>query len=120
MKKGRDQRWGTVPTEELPLRATLLRVSEASRGRLMDYVLNQVRHAREVMPWLLKRQWAYWVAHGYEFNRVGEDGLHQQIDAAIALDLVEWQSGEKGPRETMKWLEGVMEMNSALSEGAGK
>ena len=40
-KQALETRWGSVPAEALPLRPALLNVSDATRGRVIRYLMNQ-------------------------------------------------------------------------------
>ena len=102
-----ETRWGLVPTEEIPLRPTLLNISDHTRERVVDYALRQTTAGRAVLPWLIKRQIEYWDRHGYAAGTDRSDRLHLKIDATCAVDLLQWQANIQEPKEAVEWLKSV-------------
>jgi hypothetical protein len=100
-----ETRWGLSPTEDIPLRPTLLNISDHTRERVVDYALRQPKAA--VLPWLFKRQMEYWDRHGYAAGTDRSDRLHQKIDATCAVDLLQWQAGIQEPKAAVEWLKAL-------------
>ena len=109
-KKALETRWGRVPETELPLRPTLLNVSDATRARVIDYMVRQMGGNPKVLEWVLRRAVNYWAAHEYPDDVAATDALHQRIDATIAVELLAWQADVKGPKEAVEWLAVVSQL----------
>lgn len=112
-KKTLETRWGRVPDTELPLRPTLLNVSDATRGRVIRYLMNQAQGNPPVLAWVLQRSCDYWAAHKYPDDVASTEALHQRIDATVAVELLAWQADVKGPKEAVDWLTMVDELAGA-------
>lgn len=109
-KKALETRWGRVPETELPLRPTLLKVSDGTRVRVIDYMTRQIPGHPKVEQWVLRRAVEYWTAHEYTPDMAAADALHQRIDATIAVELLAWQADVKGPKEAVEWLAMVSQL----------
>jgi len=85
--------WNTLPTEPLPLRSRLPKISAETRGRLLAWGLRQPSAQR----WLVERSGAYYLAQPLP-ERLEADlwDAYALYDAVAALDLLEWQSATQG------------------------
>ena len=102
-KQALETRWGSVPAEALPLRPALLNVSDATRGRVIRYLLNQTAGNPAVLRWVLTRACDYWNTQKCPDDPASTEALHQRIDATVGVELLAWQADAKGPKEAVDW-----------------
>lgn len=109
------ERWGVVPTEELPLRESLPTLRDETRDRLIRYALRQ---GEAVCDWVAKRSMRYGDEREYPAEMVAATAFAELIMAVCALDLLQWQSGCQNAREAVDWLARVHEMVEHTREWA--
>ncbi len=97
--------WNTAPSEAMPLRETLPKISPDTAQRLIAFALQQPA----VMPWLLMRSAEYWERQKDPVDPAALDPLCLALDATCALDLLEWQCGHRG-KEAIGWLKSIDEV----------